>query len=48
MIDEFLALKRNKTWSIVFRLDGRKAIGCKWILRLKKILLGQLKSIKLG
>ena len=30
IIDEFSALMRNKTWSLVSLPNGRKEIGCKW------------------
>ena len=33
MIDEFSALIRNKTWSLVSLTNGRKTIGCKWAFK---------------
>ncbi|KAL5759985.1 hypothetical protein ACOSQ2_018823 [Xanthoceras sorbifolium] len=35
MKDEFQALQRNKTWSLVSPLHGQKIIGCKWVFRIK-------------
>lgn len=36
MHKELSALKENKTWEIVPLLTGKKAIGCKWILKIKQ------------
>ena len=36
MTDEFLALIRNKTWSLVSLPNGRKTIGCKWVFKVKE------------
>uniref|UniRef100_A0A803P493 Reverse transcriptase Ty1/copia-type domain-containing protein n=1 Tax=Cannabis sativa TaxID=3483 RepID=A0A803P493_CANSA len=33
---EMIALVKNKTWSLVRLPDGRTAIGCKWVLRVKE------------
>ena len=36
MEDEYLALMRNGTWSLVDLPLGRKAIGCKWVYKVKE------------
>lgn len=36
MRDEYMALLRNKTWSLVDLPQNRKAIGCKWIFKVKE------------
>lgn len=35
MIDEYEALQRKKTWSLVSLPQGRAAIGCKWVFKVK-------------
>jgi len=34
--DEFHALQRNKTWTLVPLPSNRNAIGCKWVFRVKE------------
>ncbi|GJV13211.1 ribonuclease H-like domain-containing protein [Tanacetum coccineum] len=41
--DEIEALYRNKTWTITDLPFGRKAIGLKWILKIKYKALGEIK-----
>ncbi|KAK6162474.1 hypothetical protein DH2020_002315 [Rehmannia glutinosa] len=36
MTEEYLALLRNDTWSLVPLPTGRKAIGCKWVFKVKE------------
>lgn len=36
MNDEFSALMRNGTWSLVQLLEGRKALVCKWVFKVKE------------
>ena len=36
MIDEFMALLKNNTWSIVSLPHQRKLIECKWVFRVKE------------
>lgn len=36
MGDEFLALRRNGTWTLVSLPTDRKVIGCKWVFKLKE------------
>jgi hypothetical protein len=35
MVDELDSIKENKTWSLVDLLKGHKAIGLKWVFKLK-------------
>ncbi|RVW65795.1 Retrovirus-related Pol polyprotein from transposon RE1 [Vitis vinifera] len=48
MTDEFLALIRNRTWSLVSLPNGRKTMDANGYSRSKKIIMRQLTSIKLG
>ncbi|GKC12537.1 ribonuclease H-like domain-containing protein, partial [Tanacetum coccineum] len=41
--DEVDALYRNHTWTIVELPKGRKAIGCKWIFKIKYKVSGEIK-----
>lgn len=36
MREEYLALVRNCTWSLVFLSPNRKPIGCKWVFKSKE------------
>lgn len=36
MRDDLLALRRNNTWSLVPLPPNRKAIGCKWVFKVKE------------
>lgn len=36
MMDEFTALTNNNTWEIVPLPQGKTAVGCKWLFRLKQ------------
>ncbi|KAL6341973.1 hypothetical protein AAG906_038219 [Vitis piasezkii] len=46
MTDEFLALMRNKTWSLVSLPNGRKTIGCKWVFKVKENSDGTINKYK--
>lgn len=46
MTDEFLALQRNNTWSLVSLPRSRKAIGCKWVFRVKENPNGSINKYK--
>ncbi|KAF7838587.1 Retrovirus-related Pol polyprotein from transposon TNT 1-94 [Senna tora] len=35
MDDEYNALMKNKTWTLVTLPPHRKCIGCKWVFKLK-------------
>lgn len=36
MTDEFSALQKNSTWTLVPLPPNRAAIGCKWVFRVKE------------
>ncbi len=47
LIDEELeALKENNTWSITLFPVGRKAIGTKWVFKVKRIPNGEISRFK--
>lgn len=46
MKDEYAALMRNNTWSLVHLPPGRKAIGCKWVFKLKENPDGSINKYK--
>ena len=46
MQDEFLALQRNNTWSLVDLPPDRKAIGSKWVFKLKENPDGSINKYK--
>ena len=35
MHDEINALEKNRTWAIAYLLPSKKAIGCKWVYKIK-------------
>ena len=43
---EIDARKQNKTWKLVVLPKGRKAIGCKWMYRVKTNLDGSVAQYK--
>ncbi|KAG6389192.1 hypothetical protein SASPL_150651 [Salvia splendens] len=42
MTAEFLALLRNKTWTLTLLPPGKNLIGCTWIFRIKKHVSGSI------
>ena len=46
MRDEYLALMRNSTWTLVPLREGRKAIGCKWVFKIKENPYGMVNKYK--
>jgi histone deacetylase 1/2 len=46
MTEEFQALKRNETWTLVPLPHNRKAIGCKWVFRTKENPDGSINKYK--
>lgn len=46
MTDEFSALMRNGSWSLVPLLERRKAIGCKWVFKVKENPDGTISKYK--
>ena len=43
---EYNSLIENKTWKLVELLPGRKAIGCKWVFKLKHDVDGEVERFK--
>ncbi|XP_062094164.1 uncharacterized mitochondrial protein AtMg00820-like [Humulus lupulus] len=46
MAAKLLALKNNRTWSLVELPKGRKARGCRWVFKLKENLDGTIDKYK--
>ncbi|PNX59999.1 hypothetical protein L195_g051704 [Trifolium pratense] len=46
MKSEFQALQQNQTWSLVHLPANRKAIGCKWVFRIKENPDGSINKYK--
>lgn len=46
MKKELLALETNKTWDLVDLPIGKKAIGCKWVYKIKLHADGSLERCK--
>ncbi|KAJ8774967.1 hypothetical protein K2173_019971 [Erythroxylum novogranatense] len=46
MKDELAALERNKTWSMVPLPLGHKAIGCRWVYKIKYNFDGSIERYK--
>ncbi|CAJ2668996.1 unnamed protein product [Trifolium pratense] len=46
MKEEFDALQRNQTWTLVKLPPNRKAIGCKWVFRTKENPDGSINKLK--
>lgn len=46
MTDEFQVLLRNNTWTLVPLPPQRKAIGCKWVFRIKQNPDGSIQKYK--
>ena len=36
MNEEYIALKKNKTWHLVPPQQGKNLIDCKWVFRIKR------------
>ena len=43
---EYNSLIENKTWELVVLPHGQKAIGCKWVFKLKHDVDGRVKCFK--
>ena len=43
---EVESLRKNKTWELVPLPHGRKAIGCRWVFRIKENQSGEVKRFK--
>ena len=46
MNEELNAIEKNQTWTLVDLPDGRKAIGCKWVFKLKRDEKGEIARFK--
>ena len=46
MDDEIRALHKNETWKLVELPPGRKAIGCKWVYKVKRDGKGAIERYK--
>ena len=46
MNDEIVALERNHTWSLVPLPPGHKAIGCRWVYKIKHNSDGSVERYK--
>lgn len=46
MLDEFHALRQNKTWTLVPLPPNRRAIGCKWLFKIKENVDGAIQRYK--
>jgi hypothetical protein len=46
MQEEYSALEKNKTWSLVPLLPNRQAIGCKWVFCVKENIDGTVNKYK--
>ena len=46
MDEEYSALMRNKTWHLVPNKTCKNIIVCKWVYRIQKRQMAQLKGIK--
>ena len=38
MVEEAQPLHKNKTWDLVELLEGKRAIGCKWVYKKKEAI----------
>lgn len=46
MQDEISSLQENNTWTLKGLPDGRKAIGCKWVFKIKRDANGNIQRFK--
>ncbi|KAL3513932.1 hypothetical protein ACH5RR_026649 [Cinchona calisaya] len=46
MKEEFAAIEKNKTWELVDLPNGKHAIGVKWVLRQKAMLMEAFNGIR--
>jgi hypothetical protein len=46
MHEEFSALQKNRTWTLVKRQPGRNVIDCKWVFKLKHHADGSIERHK--
>lgn len=46
MKEKIEALRKNKTWQLIERPEGRNGIGCRWVYELKKDAKGNVERYK--
>ena len=46
MESEYASLMKNETWKLTYCPDGRKIIGCKWVLKVKRDEFGNISRYK--
>ncbi|KAK1686214.1 hypothetical protein QYE76_047062 [Lolium multiflorum] len=46
MLEELGALEKNDTWELVTLPPGKKAVGCKWVFKIKKTPNGTVERYK--
>ena len=46
MKDELDSMKSNEVWDLLELPQGAKAIGCKWVYKTKRDLLGNIEDIR--
>ena len=44
MVEENESLSNNKTWELMELPKGKKPIGCKWVIKKKETVLGNVKE----
>ncbi|PNX62023.1 hypothetical protein L195_g060949, partial [Trifolium pratense] len=46
MAKELKALEENETWELTTLPKGRKAVGCKWVYKIKYKATGEIEKYK--
>jgi hypothetical protein len=44
MVEEMECLSKNKIWELTELPKGKKPIGCKWVIKKKETVLGNVKE----
>ena len=45
MVEEIQSLHKNQTWDLVELLEGKRAIGCKWVYKKKEAVSEKKKKL---